>query len=303
MRILLFNILSAVIVTAFADVAKGNKNRQSFIKEASVILRQRFSEFLKHLGYNSDYITDKEFDVAIDEQMVREKMGRTPAFVFEPSSSCQLQLRLPGGLHVDGMELLSIVQEEDFSKSVAHMSRNKKASSQIEKLRQNLKTYSTEVNKSTRDGEEYDQHFIDGVPISHADADQLVHKSIKKLIRRYGEWVPHGKDDDNIIRLLKVESIKANIASVSHEADMAFLVNELLQVRFDQLAVQMYITLDIKCTVFSSTRSIPTSGRVWHSSMSMVPKKSAHPKDIASHVLSPDKQHALPTPYTLNTKP
>ena len=256
MRILLFNILSAVIVFAFADVAKGNKNRQSFIKEAAVTLHQRFSEFLKHLGYNSDYVTDKEFDVAIDEQMAREKMGRTPAFVFEPSASCQLQLRLPGGLHVDGMELLSIVQEDEFSKSVAHMSRNKKASSQIEKLRQNLKTYSIEVNQSTRDGEEYDQHFIDGVPISHADTDQLVHKSIKKLIRRYGEWVPHGKDDDDIIRLLKVESIKANIASVSHEADMAFLVNELLQVRFCQLAVQMYITLDIA----SAGEILPISG-------------------------------------------
>jgi hypothetical protein len=257
MRILLFNILSAVIVFAFADVAKGNKNRQSFIKEAVVTLHQRFSAFLKHLGYNNDYVTDKEFDMAVDEQMVREKMGRTPAFVFEPSTSCQLKLRLPGGLQVDGKELLSIVQENNFSKSVDHMSRNRKAFSQIEKLRQNLTTYSSAVNESARDGEEFDQHFIDGVPISQGDTDHNVHKSIRKLIRRYGEWVSHDKDDDDVIRLLKVESIKANIASFSHEADMAFLIHELLQVRFDQLVVQSFIAHDVQYTVLSSIWSIP----------------------------------------------
>eukprot|EP00281_Chroomonas_sp_CCMP1168_P032498 CAMPEP_0206243566 /NCGR_PEP_ID=MMETSP0047_2-20121206/17674_1 /ASSEMBLY_ACC=CAM_ASM_000192 /TAXON_ID=195065 /ORGANISM="Chroomonas mesostigmatica_cf, Strain CCMP1168" /LENGTH=1778 /DNA_ID=CAMNT_0053668691 /DNA_START=6 /DNA_END=5343 /DNA_ORIENTATION=+ len=232
----LLNVVLAIVVDAYATVKQNSHESATIASEILEVSKELSRAMGNKLFGSENYISDHMLETVLSKQNdkldVKNSLFNAVKIANNKSQeSTTPVVRIPGGITVDYHEMASLIKENRPKQSQPLFGKNGTFGKAMRTGRaaklmratsiKNLLPKKGNLNVS-RDCIGKDDHDDDALP--------EVDRAIEDLMTRYGEVVDESKDDKEVLKLLKAENLKRQMAMYTSQDVIKQQVSALSEV-------------------------------------------------------------------------
>jgi hypothetical protein len=184
---LMLNILLAIIVDAYASVKSKMQDAPTIVHESLLVCTESAQMVGNRLWGSEWFISDKELERVLVKQNRNFQSKKNILDTIGQLSGETKSVRLAGGLEVSEKDFVNLLQGSGTTR--------RSLLAKLQSNRENVRNVRME----------------DGVEIED-EQEWKPPPAVENLIKRYGEVVPDGKDDEELLDLIRTENMKRQMA-------------------------------------------------------------------------------------------